>query len=1127
MLRILLCLIAAVCMLLPGVTGADEFDPMADAYNLPMTVTSACTEMPPQVDGYLGPREWDVASATTGFLAYLSGHILPDGPVAFLAHDETALHALVLVPCDAARELVAQETRRDGKVYTDDSVELYLQTPAAHLFQFVVNPLGALADFRDGDITWNGSTMVAAGEADATDLPTEWGLGSGRYWFAELSVPLADLGAEVPRPNEPWAINIAVNRGGPWACLGRTVQGLFADPSGFCPLRFLSAQTLRVQITSLGRLSGGDVRVTGRAFNPGTQAVELRAELDLRKEGSTVTRDAYRNVVGVIHSASSSVTVPPGSTVPLHLEQTVRDTSVNRMALRVSEVGGPNKAQVHALRHGPVSIRPPLALTVGNVPSGRYLVVTVDTAGLGERAPDRPLQVLLEALNDEAVVVRSQGLSLTDSLSEVRMTYGDLSTGRYRLRATASPDGADPVTSEAAFNVPGALPWLTSTLYDDYGRQDRVLKPWTPVQALDNGVAVWGRDMRWGGESILPASVTSQGAELLASPLQILVTVDGQELPVRPLSFAAGDRTRSRLSLTTVGVAAGITFIADIWVEYDGFLWVTLRAEDPAGRQVERVRILARLQPAQATLYQTFCRPLTGHIGQEPIRLPWMADRSANVVNFYHWVGNEDRGLGFTYETLQHWAPLTEDNFCTIAREPDAVTYCMNLVEKPCVLDGRVYRFGIQATPIKPLPPDWHSMVTATYHWQPWQTWQQVPGNIDAVVIWPPHIMPGLNAPYKCNPQVMEQYVQAIHDRGIAALFTGCPQKFSPQSDEFEDWRLEWQTLPESVLNWESVPQVQNCGRSLTLRKWLFYGWAIEIVQRFGLDGIYYDGWMTGQIACSNPHHGCGWVDESGRRQLTVPVLEGREFNQRLAAWLEDHVVSPRVPPPTAPDRGDFPRYIWRIHSWEFVPSVMGFGTSWLTGEFAGWPLTGPSMLTPEGTLGRCVGLDLFRTRCLSTNWGVPNLFHAIMWEHTENHPTDRQTLNTLAWLLPHGTPLGELCYMNQVTTTHVLRTMVDFGTRSARFIPCWRPNPYLKVESPRVPEVLVATWDHQADRQVLAVVSNLQVTESAQVELLWTGFPDAVVTNALTGGPVALTHGRIQVALGPEEFVLLRFSPP
>jgi len=560
-----------------------------------------------------------------------------------------------------------------------------------------------------------------------------------------------------------------------------------------------------------------------------------------------------------------------------------------------------------------------------------------------------------------------------------------------------------------------------------------------------------------------------------------------------------------------------------MWMEYDGFLWVTLRLKDSVpGRQVDSVRIVAEMPSEQATLYQTFSRAHAGWIEDDAIQLPWLPHAGDCIANFYHWMGNEDRGLGFTYTSLEHWAPKAPSGFCTIEPGTETVRYGANIIEQPTALEGKPWLLGIQATPIKPLPPDYHSMLTSSYTWQKWHAWRRMPGNVDTLIIWPPGIMPGLNAPYNVDAERLRAATEDCHASGIAALFTACPQKVSAQSADFEDYRLEWETQPESVLNWEGVTQHQNCGKSYTLRKWLFYGWAKEIVERFGMDGVYYDGWQAGQIACANPHHGCGWVDSEGRRQVTVPVLEGREYNQRLCMFLEDHVRSPYVVPNTAPERKSYPGYHYRIHSWEFVPSVMGFATQWLTGEFSGYPLKGPSTLTPEGTLGKCLGLGLYRSRCLSTNWGVPNLFHVLIWEHTEDHPTDRQTVMAYAWLLPHGTSPGEVQYMNQNIVTEISQILMRNEARKARFTPGWRGNGLLRILSPVDREVMVATWDHLPEQRLLAVVSNLKVDAAQTVRLCWTGPWRPVVRDARSGEAVQMKDGELTVELQPESFVLL-----
>ncbi|MCX7598618.1 MAG: DUF6067 family protein, partial [Armatimonadetes bacterium] len=432
-------------------------------------------------------------------------------------------------------------------------------------------------------------------------------------------------------------------------------------------------------------------------------------------------------------------------------------------------------------------------------------------------------------------------------------------TGRWSAIALAAVIPAFLAAEE------GAAPrWLTDQTYDTYASQDRVLKPWTPVQVGDRRIAVWGRVTTWRPESILPASITSQGVELLAEPMRLVITRGGQEHFVPLQHWRVTEQKKSAVSIVARGRVAGVSTQADILAEYDGFMLITLKFPDTAG-DVDAVHIVAGMPAATTTLYQTFARPMAGWIGDSPIKLAWMSGESQPVenlehwsrsfdpiANFYHWLGNEDRGLGFAYTTLEHWAPETENAFCTIFRSADKrrVIYTINLVERPVSLAGRTFQIGLQATPIKPLPPDYHSMLTTSWRWEDWAALQQFPDNIDVAIIWPPGIMRGLNDPYHINAEALERHVKHCHERGVAALFSGCPQKISPFSEEFEAWKEEWLNLPESVLDWEGAPHYQNCGRPYSLRKWLFYGWAKEVVERFGLEGIYYDGWQAGTMAC-------------------------------------------------------------------------------------------------------------------------------------------------------------------------------------------------------------------------------------------------------------------------------------
>lgn len=668
--------------------------------------------------------------------------------------------------------------------------------------------------------------------------------------------------------------------------------------------------------------------------------------------------------------------------------------------------------------------------------------------------------------------------------------------------------------------------WLTSALYDDLGKGDRVPDPWTPVQVQGEALSVWGRAYRWTPASLLPTSIKTQGQELLRGPMRLLVTLEGKTQPVPLKSLRLTDARRSRVSFVASGAIGDMIFRLDGWIEYDGFVWLNLAAAAPGGRTVEALRVEAPLRRELMTLYQAFARPLAGAITDKPIPFPWFSNKAENVIDFYHWFGNEDLGLGFTYTSLEHWHPHSEDDIATLTPGAQADVYTINLIEEPVPVNGRVFRFGIQATPIKPLPTDYHSMLAGTFYREPWRAVQQLKPDVDMTLVWPldTGIMKGLDDPYGLDAARMADVVKgAREDRLPILTMAACPQKVSAQVPELAQYRDEWRTEPESVLDWDKQPQLQNCGKSGTLRKWLFYGWAIANVRKFDTDGIYFDGWQAGTIACSNPHHGCGWADEQGIRHSTVPVLEGREFNQRMLLFLQDEARSGAI------HRGGGQRamngattHYW-IHSWEFVPSVMGFATEWLTGEFAGWPLNGPSMLTPEGTYGKCLGLDLFRARCLSTNWGVPNLFDALMWEAEQGCPKDKQTLMAYAWFLPHGVSPAMVQYMNQKRVIEITKILMDSGTRQARFTPAWRGNPWWKITAPTKREVLVATWDHAPQPGVLTVVSNLQTDQEETVRLRWLGKRKPDVTNARTGEKVACQNGELSVKVGPEGFVLLR----
>ena len=89
----------------------------------------------------------------------------------------------------------------------------------------VVNSIGTIADLKNGSFDWNGKIEAKGGLTDGHKLPAAWAMPEGKYWFAEIKVPFAELGISPPHPGELWGLNVAVNRAKPWAILAPATKG--------------------------------------------------------------------------------------------------------------------------------------------------------------------------------------------------------------------------------------------------------------------------------------------------------------------------------------------------------------------------------------------------------------------------------------------------------------------------------------------------------------------------------------------------------------------------------------------------------------------------------------------------------------------------------------------------------------------------------------------------------------------------------------------------------------------------------------------------------------------------------------------------------------------------------------
>jgi sialate O-acetylesterase len=187
-----------------------------------------------------GPQA-KAGEAVSGFGDARTGAPMPHDTSFRAVYDSQALHLFVTAHEPDMKRLVAKVTERDGPVWKDDSLEVYL-LPGSDLngryYHLVSNAEGAQYDGMGGpgcgafgDPKWNGEWQAIA-RKDAES------------YTVEFVIPYKALGVSAPAPGTTWVLNICRNRHprGPGEKLELSswsqTAGVYHTPSRFGVLLF-------------------------------------------------------------------------------------------------------------------------------------------------------------------------------------------------------------------------------------------------------------------------------------------------------------------------------------------------------------------------------------------------------------------------------------------------------------------------------------------------------------------------------------------------------------------------------------------------------------------------------------------------------------------------------------------------------------------------------------------------------------------------------------------------------------------------------------------------------------------------------------------------------------------------
>ncbi|MBD3293744.1 MAG: hypothetical protein GF393_12530 [Armatimonadia bacterium] len=202
---------------------ADEGPPQEEKI-----LRSGVAETPPTIDGALDDSAWEAAGSVRDFLPFLQ---VPGTEVTTTVRacaDRDALYFGFECTEPDTADLIAETQERDGPVWQDDSVELFLDTNRDRrtFYQIIVNPKGIFFDQDTGTEglagpKWDGPITVAA-----QTHPDRW-VAEVKLEFAGLRLGEAE--------GQVWGANFArtSHRGGRSAYSWARVESGFLEPENF------------------------------------------------------------------------------------------------------------------------------------------------------------------------------------------------------------------------------------------------------------------------------------------------------------------------------------------------------------------------------------------------------------------------------------------------------------------------------------------------------------------------------------------------------------------------------------------------------------------------------------------------------------------------------------------------------------------------------------------------------------------------------------------------------------------------------------------------------------------------------------------------------------------------------
>ncbi|MGB9596341.1 MAG: glycoside hydrolase domain-containing protein [Candidatus Poribacteria bacterium] len=639
---------------------------------------------------------------------------------------------------------------------------------------------------------------------------------------------------------------------------------------------------------------------------------------------------------------------------------------------------------------------------------------------------------------------------------------------------------------------------------------DQVLSPWTDVMVQETeqfiDIEVWGRKYRF-AESPLPTEIITQDEKVLASPIRLVGIVNGNKIlwERKGISLFNNNKTQA----TLFGWQANNSLIINITtqIEYDGMMRIdmVIMPQEGSSQKINNLYLEIPLVKDRATLYHYWpgrwgSAENSGAIPEDGMTLPFRP---------FVWLGWEEGGLSWFTESDKGWQPKDGNRYIEITKQGDEVILRLLMLESEPRRLPLTFTFGLQATPIKPIPKffyDWHICHGGNYgiEKRPIQE-----GSSETVLdkmaelgvktlVFHEHWTPIQNYWETTHKSELRQLITECHKRGIKLLlyFGYEISTLAPEWGKLSDDVLVKTTQGNVTGGYHRQPEQRDyivCYNSVWQDH--FVNGIAKAIERYGFDGVYLDGTIE-PWACANERHGCGYRDVEGNLKPTYPIFAVRNLMKRLYVLIHPKggLVNPH-------------------QSTCCVTPTLAFCDSYWDGEqFGGGELA-------DGTLKK-LPLSAFRAEFMGKNFGVPCEF--LVYEKPPHWTYE----HALAFTLLHDVLVRPGGFGKQLELISAIwKAMSDFGVGEAKWYPYWRNQQFITTNS----ESIKVSF-YVKNNEVLLVASNLsqeeiqgQISIESKVLKLENTFTSA--NDAITGEQIKLENNTLYLSMAPMRAILVKMK--